>query len=293
MSDLSDEVPLDPAESYVVGVGDHRVGLRHGAETHVGLVRETNEDSYLADPPVFVVADGMGGHDGGDIASGIVVEEFGRLAADGYDPRRGAEAVNATLRQCQRRLEEYGDTHRGSAGGRWQGGTTAVVALLVDDDGPRWLLANLGDSRIYAFGAGALRRVSVDHSLVQELVDAGQITEDEAAFHPERHIVTRALGGPDDVDPDFFLLSLVEAERVLLCSDGVTGMIDDAQIARLLVDHDDPREAAARIVAAAVLAGGIDNATAIVVDVVGSPSEPAADAGRRTESVHENLGAVP
>jgi serine/threonine protein phosphatase PrpC len=246
------------------------IELHHGSATDVGLVREVNEDAYLAEPPVFVVADGMGGHDGGDIASRIVVEEFGRLARTGYDPRRGDEVVSATLQQCQRRLQEYGDTHRGSDGGRWQGGTTAVVAILVEDQEPAWLLANLGDSRIYAVGRDGLRRVSVDHSLVQELVDAGQITEEEAAVHPERHIVTRALGGPDDVEPDYFLLPLDDAERVLLCSDGITGMIDDHRISELLTAEPDPGDAARSVVAAAVSAGGIDNATAVVVDVVGS-----------------------
>jgi protein phosphatase len=264
------------------------IELQHGSATDVGLVREVNEDAYLAEPPVFVVADGMGGHDGGDIASAIVVEEFGRLARTGYDPRRGDEAVSATLRQCQRRLQEYGDTHRGSDGGRWQGGTTAVVAILVQDPDPdqdqgqdqdqdqhhdqepAWLLANLGDSRIYAVGRDGLRRVSVDHSLVQELVDAGQITEEEAAVHPERHIVTRALGGPDDVEPDYFLLPLDDAERVLLCSDGITGMIDDHRISELLTAEPDPGDAARSVVAAALSAGGIDNATAVVVDVVRS-----------------------
>ena len=152
MSDLDDGAvgERDPAETHLVAVGAHRVGLRHGAATDVGLVREANEDAYLADPPVFVVADGMGGHDDGDVASRIVVEEFGRLADAGYDPRRAADVVTATLWQCQRRLEQYGETHRGRDGGPWQGGTTAVVALLAEDLGPRWLLANLGDSRIYA-----------------------------------------------------------------------------------------------------------------------------------------------
>ena len=113
------------------------VELHYGVATDVGLVREVNEDSLLADPPVFVVADGMGGHDGGDIASRIVVEEFARLAEIGYDARRGSDAVMATLRASQRRLSEYGATHRGSDGGRWHGGTTAVVAILVEeDDGP-------------------------------------------------------------------------------------------------------------------------------------------------------------
>jgi protein phosphatase len=297
MSDLTDgcdgrPTGPDAADTNLVAVGDHEVELRHGAATDVGLVREVNEDSYLADPPVFVVADGMGGHDGGDVASLIVVEEFGRLADDGYDPRCGEEAVTETLRRCQRRLFEYGDTHRGRDGGRWRGGTTAVVALLLEDHGPRWLLANLGDSRIYAVSGGELVRVSVDHSLVQELIDAGQITEEEAAVHPERHIVTRALGGPDDIDPDFFVLGLADVQRILLCSDGVTGMIDDGEIAGLLADHADPRDAAERVVAAAVSAGGIDNATAVVVDVMGLVSERT-DHSRGQRESHEKPGALP
>src|SRR5262245_50531662 len=119
--------------SEPVGVG--QVELHYGAVTDVGLVREVNEDSVLAEPPVFVVADGMGGHDGGEIASRIVVEEFGQLADAGYDARRGPHVVLATLRSCQHRLREYGATHRGSDGGPWHGGTTAVAALLVEEDG--------------------------------------------------------------------------------------------------------------------------------------------------------------
>ena len=274
------------------GVG--RVELHYGAATDVGLVREVNEDSHLADPPVFVVADGMGGHDGGDIASRIVTEEFGRLADVGYDAGRGRHVIDSTLRHCQRRLLQYGETHPGSQGGRWHGGTTAVVALLVQEDGePRWLLANLGDSRIYRFSSGELVRVSVDHSVVQELVDAGEITEEEAAVHPERHIVTRALGGPDRPEPDYFTLSLPEAERILLCSDGVTGMVPDHDLAALLGSSADPRDAAEQVVAAAVAAGGVDNATAVVVDVMGLVSDDSYDSRRQRESLHEKLGALP
>ncbi len=258
----------DPTGTSRVDVGDHRVALRHGCATDVGLVRLVNEDAYLAAPPLFVVADGMGGHDGGDVASRIVVEEFARLADERYDVRSGRQAVTESLRRCQRRLVEYGNTHRGSDGGRWHGGTTAVVALLVEDDGAaQWLLANLGDSRIYRFTGGELVRVSVDHSVVQELVDAGTITEEDAAFHPERHVITRALGGPDGVDPDFFVLPPADAERILLCTDGITGMIGDAEVAEVLAAHGDPGEAAAQLVAAALAAGGLDNATAVVVDV--------------------------
>src|SRR6476469_1124397 len=120
-----------------------QVELHYGATTDVGLVRQVNEDSYLASPPVFVVADGMGGHDGGDVASAIVVEEFGRMADEGYDPRRGMEAVAATLVQCQQRITDYGQEQIEKGQAQWYAGTTVVASVLVDDDdGPKWLLCN-------------------------------------------------------------------------------------------------------------------------------------------------------
>ena len=269
------------------------VELHHGAATDAGRVREVNEDSFLAAPPVFVVADGMGGHEGGDVASAIVVEEFARLA-DTYDPRAGAEAVADTLRECQRRIAEYGRQQMAEGAHRWYAGTTAVVALLVEDDeGPQWLLANVGDSRVYRFVDDVLEQVSVDHSLVQELVEAGEITTDEAATHPERHVVTRALGGPKAAEADYFLLPLPAAERLVLCSDGVNGMIPDAEIAAILRESQDPRDAADRMVAAAVEAGGRDNATAVVVDVVGLVNQSDYDSERQRESLEQKLGALP
>ena len=276
------------------GPGVDQVELRYGVATDVGLVREVNEDSWLAAPPVFVVADGMGGHDGGEIASRIAVEELARLADLEYDPGRAADAVTSTLLACQRRLLEYAATHRGRDGGAWDGGTTTVVAMIAEgEDGPQWLLANVGDSRIYRFTHGELLRVSTDHSLVQRLVDSGRITEEQARHHPERHIVTRALGGPEPLDPDFFDVPLADAERVLLCSDGVTDLVRDPEIARILAENPDPREAAEQVVAAALAAGGIDNATAVVVDVVGLLDERTTDSRRQRESLHEKLGALP
>jgi serine/threonine protein phosphatase PrpC len=270
------------------------VELHHGAATDVGLVRTANEDSFLAAPPVFVVADGMGGHESGDVASAIVVEEFGRLADEGYDARRGAEVVAATLGTCQDRIAELGDEHRKHGSRRFHAGTTAVVALLVEDhEGPKWLLANLGDSRVYRYADGVLEQVSVDHSLVQELVDAGTITADEAAIHPERHVITRALGGPDRAEADYFLLPLPSVERLLLCSDGVTGMIGDDVLAEILGRAADPRDAADDLVAAAVRAGGRDNATAVVVDVVGLETGNAYDSERQRVSLEQKLGALP
>jgi serine/threonine protein phosphatase PrpC len=246
-----------------------QVELRYGIRTDVGRVREVNEDDLLAAPPVFAVADGMGGHDGGDVASRFAVEELRRLAEDGYDPAAADAAVVEALARAQQRIADYAADRR-AEGFRSSPGTTAVAALLVESEaGPAWLVANLGDSRCYRLSHGILDQVSADHSLVQHLVDSGQITPAEAATHPERHVVTRALGGPEPPRPDLFLLPLDEAPRLLLCSDGVSGMIDDSLVAAVLRDFADPSEAADRLVDEALHAGGRDNATAVVVDVVG------------------------
>ncbi len=277
-----------------------KVELHHGAATDVGRVREANEDAYLADPPVFVVADGMGGHDRGDVASAIVVEEFARLASDGYDAEHGAEVVAATLHAVQERILAFDVEQRAQgADADFSAGTTAVIALLADSvSGPVWLLANVGDSRIYRFNEGELEQVSVDHSLVQELVDAGEISQAAAAVHPSRNVITRALGGsalPGGVsgEADYFLLPLAAAERLLLCSDGVSGMLDDEQIGVILAEHEDPRDAAEKVVAAAVAAGGHDNATAVVVDVVGLVHTEPYDADAQRLSLEQKLGALP
>jgi len=271
----------------------NQVELQHGAATDVGSVREVNEDAYLAAPPVFVVADGMGGHEGGGFASAIVVEEFGRLAETGYDPRHGAEAVTATLTACAERIGEYAARQRAQGVAR-PAGTTAVAALLVEDDeGPAWLLANLGDSRGYRYDGERLVQVTVDHSLVQELLDAGRIDAEEAATHPERNVITRALGDASGGGPDFFPVPFDRGGRLLLCSDGVSGMLDHDEMEGVLARCPDPRDAADALVAAAVAAGGEDNATAVVVDVVGWAAESTHDSERQRESLEQNPGARP
>jgi serine/threonine protein phosphatase PrpC len=267
------------------------VELHHGAATDVGRLRETNEDAYLVAPPVFVVADGMGGHENGAVASRIVVEEFAQLAEQGYEPAHAREAVAATLEASQRRIAEYAAP---GGGPRRTPGTTVVAALLVEEDGaPAWLLANLGDSRIYAVAEGKLRQVSTDHSVVQELVDSGEITAAAAHTHPERHVITRALGGPRLEEADYFLLTMADAERLLLCTDGISGLVDDDRIAAILTGSPDPRDAADRLVAAALDAGGDDNATAVVVDVVGLVPDQPYDSERQRASLEQKLGALP
>ena len=268
-----------------------RVELHHGATTDVGLLRTTNEDAYLVAPPVFAVADGMGGHEDGDVASRIVVEELAALADRGYDPTRGREAVAAALEESQRRITEHA---RALARTQRSPGTTVAAALLVEEDGaPAWLLVNLGDSRVYAVASGELRQVSTDHSLVQELVEAGEITAAEASEHPERHVITRALGGPRLEPADYFTASLEDAERLLLCTDGISGLVDDGQIEAILTGTPDPRDAADRLVAAALDAGGDDNATAVVVDVVGLVPDQPYDSEHQRASLEQKLGALP
>jgi protein phosphatase len=267
------------------------VELHHGAATDVGRLREINEDAYLVAPPVFVVADGMGGHENGDVASRIVVEEFTQLADQGYDPTHGREAIADTLEASQRRIAEYAAP---GAGPRRTPGTTVVAALLVEEDGaPAWLLANLGDSRIYAVSDGSVRQVSTDHSVVQELVDSGEISAAAAQTHPERHVITRALGGPRLEPADYFVLTMADADRLLLCTDGVSGLVDDDRIASILTQSPDPRDAADRLVAAALDAGGDDNATAVVVDVVGLVPDQPYDSEQQRASLEEKLGALP
>lgn len=244
------------------------VRLVYGTATDVGNVRKVNEDSLFASPPLFMVADGMGGHHGGDVASGIVAEEFGRVDAIGLDSPVGARLILETLEVCQRRIGEYATEQQGAHGTPWYAGTTVVAALLVHDDGPSWVVANLGDSRAYRYAAGGLEQVSVDHSLVQELISAGRITPEQAATHPERHVITRALGGPDAPDPDLFRLRAKPGVRLMLCSDGISGMVDDAAIATVLSEESGAQRAADRLVADALAAGGLDNATAVVIDVV-------------------------
>jgi serine/threonine protein phosphatase PrpC len=271
------------------------VELHCGASTDVGLVREANQDAFFASAPVFVVADGMGGHQGGEIASAIVVEEFARLAVDGYDTTRAPEIVNAVLAESQRRIREYGDEHRAEGEPDWYAGTTVVAALLCEDhEGPKWLLVNLGDSRAYKLDERTFEQVSVDHSVVQELVDAGEIAAESAATHPDRHVITRALGGPVLGEPDFFVLPFSSAPRLVLCSDGVSGMIPDDEIERILREVADPRDAADLVVAAALAAGGQDNATAVVVDVVGlTKAGRPEDARTVPVSLEDKLGALP
>lgn len=238
------------------------ISTNWGSATDVGLVRRHNEDALLAQFPLFLVADGMGGHAAGEVASSLTSERFRQLAV--------SEPLTASL--VAEAIDEANRTvlDAARAADRLDGmGTTLVgLARVHDRSQELWLVFNVGDSRLYRWFDGVMRQVTTDHSEVQELIDQGAITDEGARAHPLRNIITRAIGTEDRVEADFWLLPPVPGERFLLCSDGLTGEVPDATIAAVLSRETDPSVAATRLVEQAVSAGGRDNVTVVVVDVV-------------------------
>ncbi|NMR18815.1 protein phosphatase 2C domain-containing protein [Cellulomonas fimi] len=229
-----------------------------GSATDRGRVRRLNEDALLAYPPVFLVADGMGGHSAGDLASRLAVEEFSQLAGS---PAASPDEVHGCFQRTARRLRET------IAAGRTAGTTVAGVAIAAHDGGSYWLVFNIGDSRVYRLAEGELEQISVDHSVVQEMLDRGEIGAHEAEGHPERHVITRAVGTGAPPEPDYWLIPAGPTDRLLICSDGLTQELADDVLAHVLTVETDPQVAAAVLVEAAVAAGGRDNVSAVVVDV--------------------------
>nr|WP_297422846.1 protein phosphatase 2C domain-containing protein [uncultured Actinotalea sp.] len=243
-------------------------------------MRRLNEDALLAYPPVFLVADGMGGHEAGDVASALVVDEFSQLSGRGTAT---VEDVHACFHRIADRLAELlGD-------GRVAGTTVAGVAVADLDGGAYWLVFNIGDSRVYRLAAGELEQISVDHSVVQELLDAGDLSPSEAAVHPERHVITRAVGGGLVPEPDYWLIPAGTTDRLLICSDGLTSEVPDAALRSILLERDDPQTAAQDLVRAALAAGGKDNVTAVVVDVARVPRSADTEATAEARAVRAGL----
>lgn len=238
-----------------------------GARSDVGLVRGHNEDSFLLRTPLFVVSDGMGGHAAGEVASSIAVETVGeRAPGTADDVLLGAAVEAANMAVIEAAEQGIGKPGMGCT----------VTSVLIEKN--KMAVAHVGDSRAYVLRQGTLVRVTHDHSYVEELVDSGQITADEARTHPSRSIITRALGSDPDMYADHFSLEVNDGDRVILCSDGLSSMISDAEIEALAVSSATPQQAADNLVAAALTAGGADNVTVVVVDVL---NDGIADAARR------------
>lgn len=228
--------------------------------THVGHVRATNEDSLLSVTPIHLVADGMGGHNAGEVASAIAVEEFEKLT---LQENVTVEQLGDALHSASVRIGELGGESTLGAGT-----TVALVATMVLDGIGYWVIMNLGDSRVYRLSGEVFEQVSVDHSVVQELMDRGDISAEQARIHPYRHMVTRALGAGPESDPDYWLIPAETGDRMLVCSDGLTGEVDDEAIEAMLRRPADVRTIAEDLVGRALDAGGHDNITVVIVEAV-------------------------
>ena len=241
--------------------------LKHGVATDTGNVRPQNEDAYVASDQLFAVADGMGGHNAGEVASALATTLLlERAAGQTLTPEWFVEAITSINRTIHESAAESTE-RRGM-------GTTICALALVNPQGettePQQVaLANVGDSRIYLARAGTFRQLSVDHSYVQELVTEGLITEEEARVHPRRNIVTRALGIDDRVSVDSWLIPLFAGDRFILCSDGLVDEVPTADIAAIVAEQREPQIIADALVALAKRNGGRDNITVVVVDAIG------------------------
>ncbi|GAA3121233.1 PP2C family protein-serine/threonine phosphatase [Streptosporangium carneum] len=239
--------------------------LRYAARSDVGVRREANEDSGYASARLLAIADGMGGHAGGEVASSVAVTAIAAL--DENLPPTGVDlvaAIKGTARDVNHRLREMSEhdpTLRGM-------GTTLTAMLW---DGASFALAHVGDSRAYMLRDGALYQITHDHTLVQSLVDDGRITLEQAAEHPRRSMVLRVLEGTGDGELDLSLREAHPGDRYLLCSDGLTGVVGPETLFNTLTDIDDPDEAARWLIDLANRGGGPDNITCIVADFGAHP----------------------
>src|SRR3954451_11908148 len=240
--------------------------VEHVGKSDVGRQRTSNEDSLLIEPPFFVVADGMGGAKAGEVASQIAIEEFGNQPGDELPPEQRLEAIARSANKRIYQLGATGEARRGM-------GTTLTAAMV---SGGVVSLGHVGDSRAYRLRDGKLEQLTKDHSLVAELERTGQITAEAAEHHPQRSIITRALGPEPDVQVDTYTLAGREGDVFLICSDGLTSMISDDEVTSILRSAASLDDAAEALVRAANQSGGKDNITVILFRLgEGVPGEEA------------------
>ena len=262
--------------------------LRSGSASDVGRVRTVNEDRVLESPTLFAVADGMGGHAGGEVAASIAIDSL----QAGFSRSQTLDGLTEAVEEANRAVWERGV---GDQALRGMGTTVVAAALVATDEGDRLALANVGDSRAYRFHDGELLQLSVDHSVAEELVARGELSQAEADIHPHRHILTRALGITPEVEADVWEIVPLAGDRYLLCSDGLSNEVTVDVIAGVLSSVPDPRAAAETLVALANEAGGNDNITTIVVDVLVGETDPATNGAPQTatgEQPSDLTGAV-
>lgn len=246
------------------------LSLRYAARSDVGLLREGNEDSGYASPRLLIVADGMGGAAAGEVASSVAVAAFAVLDED--EPGNDLlEVFGETLHRIEGQLGGLVEAEPGLRGM----GTTLTAVLR---SGNRAGLVHVGDSRGYLLREGKLERITRDHTLVQSLIDAGRLSEHEAAAHPQRNVLTRVLDGTRPTEADLSIRELHVGDRILLCSDGLSGVVSSDTIGATLLAHDDPQSAVDELIDLALRAGGPDNITCVVADVEDGEPDTEAEA---------------
>nr|WP_174247745.1 protein phosphatase 2C domain-containing protein [Galbitalea soli] len=247
------------------GRSDAIIRLTWAAATDTGHRRAANEDSYIAQSPVFAVADGMGGHSAGDLASAAVVTRLAEVISQGFAT---TESIDRALEKATDDIDQVGDERQLGVG------TTVTGAVLTLQAGePYFAVFNIGDSRVYQFERNELRQVTVDHSVVQEMVEQGLISREQAEHHPDSNVITRAVGFNMPPTADYWMLPLRPGFRLLICSDGLTKELGDERIRLHMAAGLSATETSHALVDAALAAGGRDNITTIVLDVVDAPSE--------------------
>ncbi len=253
-------MPHAATRVYSVPLATGSLELSWAALTDVGRRREVNQDALFADYPLFVVADGMGGHIGGEIASSNTVARLsGVVDAGTVSPKTIEKALARAVKDIASHPEATDD-----------GTGTTVTGVYLDTSGtePHWVSLNIGDSRVYLLRDDTLVQITTDHSVVQELIAAGRLSPEEAEHHPYGNVITRAVGPSDSVRPDYVRLDVVDGDRFVICSDGLTKELTDYGIQHFLRQHADPGEAADAMMDAALENGGRDNVTVIVLNVV-------------------------
>ncbi|QAY58690.1 serine/threonine-protein phosphatase [Microbacterium protaetiae] len=252
-------MPDERTRVHTVVLPDATVEVSWAAATDVGRRREVNQDAVLAEFPLFIVADGMGGHIGGEIASTSTVGRLRPVAESGtVTPKALEKALGRAVKDIAAHPEATDD-----------GTGTTVTGVYFDGAAadPHWVTLNIGDSRVYLLRDGEIVQITTDHSVVQELIAAGRLSPEEAENHPYGNVITRAVGPSDSVKPDYVRLDLVDGDRFVICSDGLTKELTDYGIQHFLGEHADPGEAVDAMMQAALENGGRDNVTIVVIDV--------------------------
>jgi protein phosphatase len=241
------------------GQGETTLTLTWSFLSDRGNKRAVNEDSVVANAPLFAVADGMGGHSAGDIASAAVVTRLGDISGRAYID---ADTIDRALESALADIDRVGDESLLGTGT-----TVTGVAMTIVDDEAQWAVFNIGDSRVYFFADGQLEQITTDHSVVQEMVAAGLITREQADTHPDSNVITRAVGFHEKPVPDYSLVPVKAGQRILICSDGLTKELTDHGIRHYLATAASAERAASELVAASLANGGRDNVTVLVIDV--------------------------